>query len=81
MDERVGSRFQIERVPSLVYAEDRAFVVEETTRRPVSRRQRYGRWAVVPVSRLVGVHSATGLRLAPLYREMYSAPNKVHRQS
>lgn len=29
IDERVSSRFQIERVPSLVYAEDRVFVVEE----------------------------------------------------
>jgi conjugal transfer pilus assembly protein TraW len=29
MDDRLSSRFQIERVPSLVYAEDRVFVVEE----------------------------------------------------
>jgi conjugal transfer pilus assembly protein TraW len=29
IDERLSSRFQIERVPSLVYAEDRVFVVEE----------------------------------------------------
>lgn len=29
IDERLSSRFQIERVPSLVYAEDRMFVVEE----------------------------------------------------
>ena len=29
IDERIRSRFQVERVPSLVYAEDRMFVVEE----------------------------------------------------
>ena len=29
MDSRLSSRFQIERVPSSVYAESRAFVVEE----------------------------------------------------